>query len=113
MTFYKSNRVNISVKVVLEPNLLNSRREVHLNNSPTNLWTIQLDNFINVLYLTLIKSFSLQTQLRHALEGFNNTKQIKKKKMIPTNTSWEKRIIGITSYIKNLKALKYLVVLWG
>lgn len=79
MTFYKSNRVNISVKVVLEPNLLNSRREVHLNNSPTNLWTIQLDNFINVLYLTLIKSFSLQTQLRHALEGFNNTKQIKKK----------------------------------
>lgn len=33
--------------------------------------------------------------------------------MIPTNTSWEKRIIGITSYVKNLKALKYLVVLWG
>lgn len=40
MIFYKFNRVNIFVKVVLEFNLLNSRWEVYLNNSFMNFWII-------------------------------------------------------------------------
>lgn len=40
MIFYKFNRVNIFVKVVLEFNLFNGRWEVYLNNSFMNFWII-------------------------------------------------------------------------